>query len=213
MNDAGVDIINRETVYRGFFRVDKFRLRHRLYAGGWTTPMEREIFERGRAVGVLLYDPAADAVVLVEQFRLAPHLVGLPAWQAEIVAGIVSPGDDADEAVARREAREEAGIIDLGALLPIHRFMPSSGGSSELVSLYCGHVDSARAGGHHGLPEEHEDTKVLVLRYRAAMQRMRSGAITNAATIIALYWLAANRVRLKREWREHAATVKVEPRE
>src|SRR5580658_10240044 len=110
VSDDGLDIIGRETVYRGFFRVDKFRLRHRLYAGGWTAPFDREIFERGRTVGLLLFDPAADAVVLVEQFRLAPHLVGLPAWQAEIVAGIVSPEDDSEETVARREAHEEAGV-------------------------------------------------------------------------------------------------------
>ncbi len=111
MSDNGVEIFGRETVYRGFFRVDKFRLRHRLYAGGWTTPMEREIFERGRTVGLLLYDPAADAVVLVEQFRLAPHLVGLPAWQAEIVAGIVSPERTLPRkrVVARREAQGGSG--------------------------------------------------------------------------------------------------------
>jgi ADP-ribose pyrophosphatase len=200
VSDDGLDIISREIVYRGFFRVDKFRLRHRLYAGGWTAPFDREIFERGRSVGLLLYDPAADAVVLVEQFRLAPHLVGLPAWQAEIVAGIVAPDDDSEEGVARREAHEEAGVAIDGALIPIHRFMPSPGGSSELIGLYCGAVDSRSAGGLHGLAVEHEDTKVLVLPYRAAMQRLRTGAIINSPTIIALYWLAANRGRLRKSW-------------
>jgi len=47
------EILERETVYRGFFRIERFRLRHRLYRGGWTTPMEREVFEREPAVGVL----------------------------------------------------------------------------------------------------------------------------------------------------------------
>ena len=196
----GVEIFGRETVYQGFFRVERFRLRHRLHAGGWTTPMEREIFERGRTVGLLLYDPGEDAVVLIEQFRLAPHLAGLPAWQIEIVAGIVGPDDRSAEAVARREAREEAGVTIDGALLPMHRYMPSPGGSTELVDMFCARVDAKHAGGIHGLPDEHEDTKVLVLPYRVAMRRMKAGEITNSPTLIALYWLAANRARLRRAW-------------
>ena len=200
MSDDGVEIFGRETVYRGFFRVDKFRLRHRLYAGGWTAPMEREMFERGRTVGLLLYDPAIDAVVLVEQFRLAPHLVGLPGWQTEIVAGIVSPDDGSAEDVARREAQEEAGVAIDGTLIPMHRFMPSPGGSTELIELFCGRVDAASAGGLHGLADELEDTKVLVLPYRDAMQRLRTGAITNSPTLLSLYWLAAHRARLRRAW-------------
>ena len=196
----GVEIFGRETAYQGFFRIERFRLRHRLHAGGWTTPMEREIFERGRTVGLLLYDPAADAVVLVEQFRLAPHLAGLPAWQIEIVAGIVGKGDTSPEDVARREAREEAGVAVEGPLVPIHRYMPSPGGSTELVDLFCAKVDSSQAGGIHGLPDEHEDTKVLVLPYRTALRRLKAGEIINSPTMLALYWLAANRARLRREW-------------
>ncbi len=196
----GVEIFGRETAYQGFFRVERFRLRHRLHAGGWTTEMEREIFERGRTVGLLLYDPAEDAVVLVEQFRLAPHLIGLPAWQVEIVAGIVGPDDRSADEVARREACEEAGVAIDGALEPMHRFMPSPGGSTELVDLLCARVDATKAGGIHGLPDEHEDTKVLVLPYRTAMRRLKAGEISNSPTMIALYWLAANRARLRRKW-------------
>lgn len=200
MNDDALEILGRETVYHGFFRIDRYRLRHRLHAGGWTTPMEREIFERGRTVGLLLYDPAADAVVLIEQFRLAPHLAGLPAWQIEIVAGIIGAEERSEEAVARREAQEEAGITVAGALVPIHRYMPSPGGSSETVNLFCGRVDARNAGGIHGLADEHEDTKVVVLSYRAAMRHLRAGTIINSPTLLALYWLAANRARLRRAW-------------
>jgi ADP-ribose pyrophosphatase len=200
VSEDGLEILERETVYRGFFRVDKFRIRHRLYAGGWSEPMVREMFERGRAVALLLYDPEADAVVLVEQLRLAAHLAGLPAWQTEAVAGIVGPSDPTEESVARREATEEAGVTVEGALLPIHRFMPSTGACTEIIDLYCGRVDVKSAAGTHGLADEHEDTKVVVLPYREAMRRLRSGAIVSSPTMLALYWLAANRARLRRAW-------------
>ncbi|HZT52239.1 MAG TPA: NUDIX domain-containing protein [Stellaceae bacterium] len=196
-----IEIIERDTVYRGFFRIERFRLRHRLYRGGWSAPIEREVFERDLAVGVLLYDPAADALVLIEQFRLPPLVAGLPAWQTEIVAGIVDPRDGSEAEVARREAQEEAGIAIIGELVPIHRYMPSPGGSSEILALYCGRVDSRAAGGFHGIADEHEDIKVVVLDYRAAMRRLRAGEIVNGPTVLALYWLAANRARLRRRWK------------
>lgn len=199
-----LEILGHEIVYRGFFRVERFRLRHRLYRGGWSAPMAREVFERGSAVGVLLYDPVADAVVLIEQFRLPVHVAGLPAWQTEIVAGIVDPDDDLPADVARREAREEAGVDIIGELIPVHRFMPSPGGSSEVFTLYCGRVDAASAAGYHGLADEHEDIKVLVPSYREAMGRLRAGEIASGPTVLALHWLAANRARLRQRWKAQA---------
>ena len=45
-----VEIIEKSTPYKGYFRIDRYVLRHRTHAGGWTAPMAREIFERGHAV-------------------------------------------------------------------------------------------------------------------------------------------------------------------
>jgi ADP-ribose pyrophosphatase len=201
VSDDAVKILKRETVYQGFARLDRYRLRHRLYAGGWSEEMEREIFERGRTVGVLLYDPARDTVILVEQFRLPAHLAGFPAWELEIVAGIVDHEDESAEDLARREAKEEAGIEILGDLVPVHRFMPSPGACTEQVDLYCGRVDAQGAGGIHGLAQEHEDIKVVVLSYRAVMKKLRDDEIKNGLTALALYWLAAHRAELRRRWR------------
>lgn len=200
MSDEGLEILDREIAYQGFFRVDRYRLRHRLYGGGWSAELTREVFERGRAVGLLLYDPRRDAVVLVEQFRLAAHLAGFSARQLEIVAGIVDDAGEAETAVARREAKEEAGLVVEGELVPIHRFLTSPGGTTETVALFCGRVDASRAGGIHGLADEHEDIKVVVKPYAEIQRLRRAGAIDNAFTLIALYWLAANRARLRRLW-------------
>ena len=108
-SDPAIEILESETVYRGFFRLDRYRLRHRLYSGGWSGELMREVFERGNAVAVLLYDPERDALVLVEQFRLPAHLAGVPAWQLEIVAGIIDqPGESAVDVVRREEERRES---------------------------------------------------------------------------------------------------------
>ena len=200
MSDEALRILDRETAYQGFFRIDRYRLRHRLYAGGWSGELSREVFERGRAVGVLLYDPDRDAVVLIEQFRLAAHLAGFSAWQLEIVAGIVDHDHESDADVARREVREEAGLAIEGAVLPIHRYLTSPGGTTETVALFCARVDARDAGGIHGLAEEHEDIKVVVKSHAEVTAMLRGGKIDNGFTLLALYWLAANRARLRRRW-------------
>ena len=193
-----LQITSQQTLHNGFARLELFRLRHRLYSGGWSAEMEREIFERRRTVGVLLYDPRRDEVVLIEQFRLPPHLAGFPAWELEVVAGIVDHDGESEQDLARREAREEAGIEIIGELIPIHRYMPSPGACTERVDLLCGLVDAAGAGGVHGLAQEHEDIKVVVLSYREAMRRLRADEIVNGLAVLALYWLAARRPALRR---------------
>jgi ADP-ribose pyrophosphatase len=193
-----VAIETRETCHDGFFRLERIRLRHGLFGGGSSPPLTRELFERGHAVAVLPYDPVRDAVVLIEQFRVgALERPGGP-WLTEIVAGIIDPGE-APEAVARREAGEEAGL-EVAALESIGRVYLSPGGSSETVRLYCGQVDAGAAGGIHGLADEGEDIRVEVASFDDALARVADGRIDSAAPVIALQWLALNRERLRRRW-------------
>ncbi len=201
MSEEALQILDRDVAYQGFFRIDRYRLRHRLFAGGWSAELTREVFERGRTVGVLLYDPARDAVVLVEQFRLPALLAGFSAWQLEIVAGLVDHDGESELDVARREAQEEANLVLAREIEPVHRFLTSPGGTTETVTLFCARVDASTAGGIHGLADEHEDIKVVVKSVREVMQLLRAGKIENVFTLAALYWLAANRPRLRRAWR------------
>jgi ADP-ribose pyrophosphatase len=200
LDEDSIAIRERRTAYSGFFRIDKFHLRHRLFAGGWSPELSREVFLRHNAAGILLYDPIRDELVLVEQFRLAAHLAGFAAWQIEIVAGIIETGESTAE-VARREAQEEAGLPVIGDLVPIHRFLTSPGGSTETVDLFCGRVDATNAGGIHGLADESEDIRVAVMSTAAALALVAEGRIENGFTLLALHWFAANRETLRLAWR------------
>jgi ADP-ribose pyrophosphatase len=200
LDEDSIAVRERRTAYSGFFRIDQFRLRHRLFAGGWSPELSREVFLRHNAAGILLYDPIRDELVLVEQFRLAAHLAGFAAWQIEIVAGIIETGESAAE-VARREAQEEAGLPVIGDLVPIHRFLTSPGGSTETVDLFCGRVDATNAGGIHGLADESEDIRVAVMSTAATLALVAEGRIENGFTLLALHWFAANREALRLAWR------------
>jgi ADP-ribose pyrophosphatase len=122
----------------------------------------------------------------------------MPMWQLEVIAGIIDEGETPD-AVARREAREEANceILDL---IPVYHYLASPGGTSETVRMYCGRVDSRGLGGIHGLPTEHEEIRVEVVPFSEAADRLADGRIGNAPTILALQWLLLNRDGLRKRW-------------
>jgi len=184
------DILSQQNLYQGFFRVDAYEFRHELFAGGWSGTVRREIFERRNAVAVLLHDPVADTLLVIEQFRSGAALRDAQgAWMVEIVAGIVEDGESNAD-VARREAQEEAGCT-LDTLEHIIDFYPSAGGSTEIVSLYYAPVDlSAVPTGIHGLPEEHEDIRASVIPRHTALAWLKAGKIQASLAIIALQWLA-----------------------
>ena len=64
-----VEVETRETVFKGYFRMDALTLRHRRFDGSWTDGIRREMFERGDAVAVLPWHVESDKVILIEQFR------------------------------------------------------------------------------------------------------------------------------------------------
>lgn len=204
MRREDVEILDRETVYRGYFRIDRVRLRYPRFAGGMGPVVVREVAERGHAVAVLPYDPVRDEIVLIEQFRVAAYDAGWHPWLVEIVAGIIDEGET-PEGVARREAGEEAGL-DLGELVHICDFQPSPGVLTETIRLYCARVDAEGAGGLHGLEEEAEDIRAFRAPFDEAMAMFESGRINNSIVVIALLWLALHRERLRAEWNSGATT-------
>lgn len=198
MIDKNIEIIEKITCYQGFFRIDRYRLRHRLFNGEWGSAITRELFERGHAAAVLPYDPIRDEVILIEQFRIgALNAPGGP-WLTEIIAGIIEE-NEAPEDVVKRESVEEAKCI-ITDLVPLYDYLVSPGGMTERIALYCGRVDTTHAGGIHGAIDEGEDIKVHVVSRETALSYLQTGRINSASAIIALQWLALNREKLLRQW-------------
>lgn len=193
-----VDIISHEVAYQGYFRIERYELRHDLFSGGQSSVFSRELFERGNAVGVLPYDPIRDEVVLIEQFRIGALKDPNSPWLFEVVAGVIERGETPD-AVAKRELQEEAGL-DCQALHGFCDYWVSPGGMSERVHLFVAHIDARQANGIHGVADEHEDIRVFTLPLSDAVQAVFDGQIDNSATIIALQWLALNKSLIQQRW-------------
>ena len=175
--------------------MEKIQLRHRLFSGEWSQPIHRELFVRGNAVAALMYDPVADTIGLVEQFRVGSFVGGGEAWLYEVVAGMTEAGETPEQVITR-ELYEEAGMQPK-TLIPICEYFSSPGGTSERLHLFCALGDLSDISGIHGLDEESEDIKVHVVPAETALQQLYNGHFNNAATLICLQWLWIHRDGLR----------------
>ena len=195
-----VRIAHQETVYQGFYQVQKLKLQHRLFKGGWSKELQRELVVRLPAVAVLMYDANRDEVVLIEQFRVGGMAHEGGPWQLEMVAGMIDT-EETSEQVAVRECKEESGaIIAESDLELVCTYLVTPGGSNESLDIYCAPVDASQLSGVHGLSTEGEDIQVQVIERQVLWQMLQQGQLTNAATIIAAQWLQLHYPRLKTQW-------------
>ena len=176
MAKLDVVVLEHNIAYQGYMRLDQYQLKHTVFDGSWSIDLSREVLERGHAVAVLPYDPVADKVVLIEQFRIGGYTSPKSSpWQIECVAGMIEPQQLPEDA-AYRETQEETGLL-IHDLTPVHTYLTSPGCTSETVQLYCGIVDSRDAGGLFGLAEEGEYIRVFTSPVDEAFSWLSTGRI------------------------------------
>lgn len=195
----GASVRSVTLVSEGFLKVNRYQFAADMHNGGVQT-IEREVMERGHAVGVLGYDPLRDEVILVSEFRPGCFVAGDDAYTDNIVAGAID-GDETPCDAAVREMKEEAGLHLCDPILVHPGAYVSSGGTSEKVALVAGVVDTSQAGGVHGNPDECEDILTVVLSRREFLQRARRAEITDLKTLVAAYWLAEEYEQLSVRWK------------
>lgn len=195
---ARVEILERRRAHDGFIGLDVLRLRHERFDGAMSPMLRRELIVQRRAVAVLPWDPAADALVLTLQFRAG--LVDDPggAWSLEGVAGLID-GDEAPAVAAAREVKEETGL-ELVRLTEAGAYHSSPGASSEHVTCFIGQVEAPAASGIFGHAAEAEDIRVEAVPFAAAVAALEAGRITAANTLVPLLWLRLHRERLAAAW-------------
>lgn len=195
--DGDVALHDRAEGYKGFFELAEFQFDHRRFDGTRSPRVTREAFLAFDAALVLPYDPVTDHILLIEQLRFGPLWRDDPQpWVFEPIAGLVDAGEDPAD-TARREAMEESGLR-LGTLEPMVQVYASPGYSTEFFHCFLGVVDlSEFSASSSGLASEHEDIRSHVMPFDQAMALVQSGEINAGPLIMMLYWLAAERSRLR----------------
>jgi ADP-ribose pyrophosphatase len=194
-----VDVIHRERILDSYLKVERWNFRHSAHEGGWVGPMLREVVQRPNAVAVLPYDPVAEKILLIEQFRLPAHISGMPAWQRELIAGLNDKNENPEE-IARREAIEEANC-PLGELKLAYHYLLCPGMSTETLYSYVAKFDSSKwQAGVHGLAVEHEDIRASLHDVAEIPEILATGHTGNVILIVALQWFLLNHAKLRAEW-------------
>jgi ADP-ribose pyrophosphatase len=190
------EIRAKTLLHDGFLRVYRYVFAVEKHAGGIDL-LTREVMERGDAVAVLGYDAERDEVVLGNEFRPGVEIAGEYPYRDNLVAGSIDGGESAIHA-AVREMQEEAGL-ELREPILIHPgAFVSSGGTSERIALVFGRVDTGNAGGVHGNSDEQEDILAVVLPAEVFIARVRAGEINDLKTLVAGYWFAEWRAKVRR---------------
>ena len=183
-----VQINSREYVFRGFVKVEKVSLQHRLFnQNNYIQEIQRELIQRKTAAGVLLYNDAQQRFALIEQFRVGALDDPDSPWQLEIIAGVLD-GDESPETCIRRESLEESGC-QVDELEHLFSFYPSAGACSEVFHLYAAQADLPEHGGVHGIAEEGENIQLHIFDYAQLEQLFKHSRLKNAPVIMALQWL------------------------
>ena len=196
----GVRLLETKVISDSFGQVRRHQLQFKKFDGRWSPEIGRDVYVTGNAAIVLPYDPIADTVLLVKQFRMGPWSNGDEPWIYECVAGRIEPGHTAKE-TAYKEFREEAGL-DLKDLIEIPGFYTTPGTMEEYMHAYCAHADLPPQGGIHGVANEQEDIQTLILSATEAIDWAFTGRVKAGPTALCLYWFAVKREGIRRQWSE-----------
>ncbi len=189
-----VNIIEKKLVLDIFFKVEEAQVQYELHSGGLSKPLSRLSLNRGNSVAVLVFNKDTQKIILINQFRYPTYQNG-HGWVTETIAGMVDPGENAEES-ARRELLEESGLV-VSTLEHISTFYPSPGGCSELIYLFYAEVSGiyAKYNKAGGLISEGEDILTLEMTLEEALEKIKSGELMDAKTIMGIMWLENRRLK------------------
>lgn len=192
-----VEVLSRTRSYSHFYALDDMQIRHEQFDGTMSEPLARAAFIAADAAVMLPYDPVRDRVLLVEQIRMGPLARGdTSVWQLEPIAGHIDPGETPEQTV-HREAQEEAGLT-VDTLEKVAEVYASPGNSTEFYYLFVGLGDLPdKDQGIGGLDTEGEDIRSHILSFDELMTLVDTLDAANAPLVMAAYWLAYNRTRLR----------------
>jgi ADP-ribose pyrophosphatase len=163
--------MSTQQIYKG--RIVDLRLEDVALPGGRSVTLE--VIHHPGASAIVAVDDA-DEVVVIRQLR---HAAGGFIW--EVPAGTLAPGE-APEACARRELREEAGLLATG-WTALGSILTTPGFCDERIHLFLARGLSPAA-------QQLDDDEVLDVSrvpMRRALEMVRDGVIEDAKTIVALH--------------------------
>ena len=190
MNNPKIKIKQTELLSDNWYLLNKVTFDFLRKDGVWIT-QKREVYDRGNGAGILLYNREQKTIILTRQFRLPAYLNGNETgMMVEVCAGLLDK--DHPEQCIIRETEEETGYHIKSVQKIMETFM-SPGAVTEILHLYVGEYDASmkvHEGG--GLEHEQEEIEVIEMTFAEAYNRIATGEIRDAKTIMLLQYAKIN---------------------
>ena len=190
MNNPKVKIKQTELLSNNWYLLNKVTFDFLRQDGVWIT-QKREVYDRGNGAAILLYNREQKTIILTRQFRLPAYLNGNKTGMLiEVCAGLLD--QDHPEQCIIRETEEETGYRIKSVQKIMETYM-SPGAITEILHLFVGEYDaSMKVNEGGGLELEHEEIEVIEMPFAEAYNRIATGEIKDAKTIILLQYAKIN---------------------
>ena len=190
MNNPKVKIKQTELLSNNWYLLNKVTFDFLRQDGVWIT-QKREVYDRGNGAAILLYNREQKTIILTRQFRLPAYLNGNKTGMLiEVCAGLLD--QDHPEQCIIRETEEETGYRIKSVQKIMETYM-SPGAITEILHLFVGEYDaSMKVNEGGGLEHEHEEIEVIEMPFAEAYNRIATGEINDAKTIILLQYAKIN---------------------
>lgn len=179
-----------KAVHKGWATLSEITFDYKMTAGNWVSK-KRESYNRGDGATILLYNKEKQTVILVKQFRISAFLnEDKTGFIIETCAGMLDKDDP--ETCVIREVEEETGYR-LKEVKKVMEAYSSPGALTEKLYYFVGeYSEGMKVSEGGGLESEKEDIEILEMPFKEALQKIETGEINDAKTIILLQYAQIN---------------------
>jgi nudix-type nucleoside diphosphatase (YffH/AdpP family) len=185
-----VNIIKSEVLSDNWYTLKKITF-ETTHPDGLVELQDREAYDRGNGATILLYNKAAQTVILTHQFRIPTYINGNESgYLIECCAGLLDK-DNAEECI-KRETEEETGYKVTDVKKVFEAYM-SPGSVTELLYFFVAEYSKEmKVSDGGGVEEESENIEVLELPFTKAWEMANNGKIRDGKTIMLLQYAQIN---------------------
>lgn len=187
-----INILKTEVLSDNWYVLRKITYEHK-HPNGSVTTQSREAYDRGNGATILLYNKAAQTVILTKQFRMPTYLNGNESGYLIECCGGLLDKDNPEECI-RRETEEETGY-KLSHVQKVFEAYMSPGSVTEILYFFVAeYTKDMKVGEGGGVDEEHENIEVLELPFSKALEMISTGDIKDAKTMMLLQYAQINKL-------------------
>ena len=192
MEKAPIRNVKKELLSDNQYTLNKFTFEYEK-EDGELEKQEREVYDCGDAIAILLYNKENKTVILTKQFRIPVHHNEKgTGMMIEVCAGLLD--GDTPEVCAKKETLEETGY-QVNKVEKIFEAYMVPGSVTQKVHFFIAeYTPEMRITLGGGSEYETENIEVMECTFEAALRMIETGEIKDGKTIMLLQYVKINSI-------------------